>query len=190
MEDQNKKRSDVWSYFEKVDDGKKAKCSLCSKVLAFCGGTTNLREHLTSKHPFQYEAKRNSKATRPFQAQQGKLDTFVKQRNCSESRATEITERIADMIVLDLKPIASVEGEGFKELMNCVEPGYTCPSRKKIAKILARKHDVGRERLKLKLESATSVSLTSDIWSSSATEGYITVTAHFLTNEWNMYCAR
>ena len=74
---------------------------------------TNLWEHLTFKHPFQYEVKRNSKATRPFQAQQGKLDTFVKQWNCSESRATEITEQIADMVVLDLKPIASVEGEWF-----------------------------------------------------------------------------
>ena len=41
--------------------------------------------------------------------------------------------------------------------------------------------------MKLKLKSATSVSLTSDVWSSSATEGYITVTAHFLTNEWNMF---
>ena len=109
MEDQYKKQSDVWSYFEKVEDGRKAKCSLCSKMLTFCGGTTHLWEHLTSKHPFQYEAKRNSKATRPFQAQQRKLDTFVKQWNCSESRATEIAEQIADLVVLDLKPIASVE---------------------------------------------------------------------------------
>ena len=103
MEDQVKKQSDVWSYFKKVDDRRKAKCSFYSKVLAFCGGTTNLREHLTSVHPFQYKAKRNSKATRPFQAQEGKLDTFVKKWNCFESRATEITEWIANMVVLDLK---------------------------------------------------------------------------------------
>lgn len=40
-------RSEVWSVFEKVEDEKKAKCSLCFKKLAYLGGTTsNLRNNL------------------------------------------------------------------------------------------------------------------------------------------------
>ena len=64
----------------------------------------------TNKYNLKIQWIPSEKATRPFQAQQGKPNTlFIKQRNCSKSRATEITEQIADMIVLDLKPLASVE---------------------------------------------------------------------------------
>ena len=37
-------RSDVWDHFEKGE--KTAKCKHCDKELSFCGGTTNLRDHL------------------------------------------------------------------------------------------------------------------------------------------------
>ena len=49
-------RSDVWDFFEKLPDtDKKVRCILChpQKDFAFHGGTTNLREHLSSKHPFR-----------------------------------------------------------------------------------------------------------------------------------------
>ena len=55
-----------------------------------------------------------------FKPSKENLDSFIKQRNCSESWITEITKWIADITVLDLKLIASVEGEGFQKLMNCV----------------------------------------------------------------------
>ena len=49
-----RKISDVWKYFTKTPDKKKAICSICHKELAYSGGTTNLRDHLSSKHPLQY----------------------------------------------------------------------------------------------------------------------------------------
>ena len=60
----------------------------------------------------------------------GTLESFLKPKVCPAGRASEITDRIVDMIAFDLRPIAIVEGDGFKRMMATLEPGYTCPSRK------------------------------------------------------------
>ena len=44
-----KHKSDVWQYFTKDKERKKAKCQLCSKEFVFHSGTTNLREHLMNR---------------------------------------------------------------------------------------------------------------------------------------------
>ena len=68
---QQDSRSDTWTWFVKCNGRKKAKCNLCGKDLAFHGGTTNLREHLSAKHPWDYrykgkevEVRRNLMCTR------------------------------------------------------------------------------------------------------------------------------
>ena len=48
-------KSDIWKYFSKDKDHKKAKCQLCSKEFTFHSGTTNLREHLMSQHGGHYK---------------------------------------------------------------------------------------------------------------------------------------
>ena len=93
------------------------------------------------------------------------------------------------MIELDLRPISSVEGEGLCSLVTFLQLEYRLPSRKYITTVLKRKHDVGKKHLKKNLKEAFSVSLTTDIWSSLATESYnmyITVSAHYLTLDWDM----
>lgn len=50
MSRRSAKRSIVWEYFEKKDDGSVI-CSKCKKSLKFFGNTTNLKEHLKRLHP-------------------------------------------------------------------------------------------------------------------------------------------
>ena len=50
----------MWKYFDKSADAKKAECKHCSKVLAYHGGTSNLRSHLQGQHPLKYENKQAS----------------------------------------------------------------------------------------------------------------------------------
>ena len=51
------------------------------------------------------------------------------------------------MIALDLKPIQTVEGNGFVELLHYLEPGYKVPSRKHVTKMIQEKHASIREKL-------------------------------------------
>ena len=133
-----KKSSDVWEYYEKIKDAPKARCTLCNKELSYRGGTTNLRTHLECKHSLLYthEARKTDSqcSSRQASSKQGSLDGYVKSQHCSEARATAITERLVNMVALDLKPIHMVEEKGFLKLLYYLEPGYKVPSRKHVLK--------------------------------------------------------
>ena len=83
------------------------------------------------------------------------------------------------MIALDLRPVRMVEAQGFRDLMAYLEPGYRIPCRKQFTKILRYKHSLLKGKLCEKLKETDSVALTTDIWTSAATEAYITVTVHY-----------
>ena len=65
--------------------------------------------------------------------------------------------------------------------------GYKVPSRKHVTKMIQKEHTSIREKLQAKLDKeATSISLTTDIWTSATTEAYITVSAHYISPEWQL----
>ena len=51
---------DIWNYFIKDKECKKAKCLLCLKELTFHSGKTNLREHLMNRHSGSTRASESS----------------------------------------------------------------------------------------------------------------------------------
>lgn len=46
-------RSSVWQFFELNRETRRARCRFCEKILAYTGGTTNLRYHLTAAHAME-----------------------------------------------------------------------------------------------------------------------------------------
>ena len=115
-------RSDVWDHFRKVD--KRAICCHCNKELAYCGGTTNLRDHLNRMHPSKYSPDSTTPAEKKAAP---KIESFVNRTVCSEGHAKKITNLMVEMVTLDLRPAAMVEGIGFKRLINYLEPNYRVP---------------------------------------------------------------
>jgi len=91
------------------------------------------------------------------------------------------------MVALDLRPMHLVEGKSFLELMAFLEPGYKVPSSAHISTLVMRKHSVAWNALKEILsKEAVAVGLTTDIWTSIATDAYITVSCHYISPEWEM----
>lgn len=87
------------------------------------------------------------------------------------------------MLTLDLQPAKIVEDVGFKRLVATLDPRYHLPSRRVIMRtLLPAKYDACAETLLSLLETVESCSLTTDFWTSKATESYITVTCHFVDN--------
>ena len=176
-----RKVSDIWKHFSKSADKRKAVCSICDKELSYSGGTTNLRDHLEEKHSVKYST--TSKPTTLCTT----MDDFVKRMKCSEACAKNITDRVSQMIVQDLRPIRIVECEGFRTLLSYLEPGYTLPSRKNFVSNINHKFETCKDKLKTHLEAeAPCVSITTDIWTSMATEAYMTVTVHYIDASWKM----
>ena len=113
------------------------------------------------------------------------MDDFVRPAKCSDTHAKCITDRVTQMLVTDLRPIRTVEWNGFCSLMKYLEPGYSLPCRKQFTADINLQHATCKQRLKEKLgEEAVFLSLTTDIWASTATESYIMITAHYIDESW------
>ena len=50
------------------------------------------------------------------------LETFVQKR--SDARAKLIRELIVDVVTMDIRPLAIINGEGMHHLLLYLEPGY------------------------------------------------------------------
>ena len=69
-----------------------------------------------------------------------------------------------------------------------MEPRYKIPSRTHIAStIMPRLYSIVRQRIEGSLSKARMVALTTDGWTSRATESYITITAHYVDDLVNCY---
>ena len=99
---------------------------------------SNLRKHLLTQHPFKYKTRASSK-------KQGTLESFSKPRHWSEAQAKDITDQIVSMLALHLRSVYMVECEGLKDLVACLQPGYTVPSRKLVMSMIHQKHEVHKE---------------------------------------------
>ena len=185
-------RSKVWTFFSKSEDSSHALCRLCSRKLVHKGGTTsNLIKHMEHVHASQW-TKENNKGQKSSdtgdsatKSTTGPMDSFLREKTCPPWRSGHLTSAIADMIALDLRPVSLVNGIGFQKLMQVAEPGFRIPSTTHVMSLLKKKHEEGKIRLKRLLADAD-VSLTTDTWTSKATESYVTTTCHFIDKQWCM----
>ena len=81
----------------------------------------------------------------------------------------------------DLLPLRTVESQGFRNLLQKLDPLYQVPTRKSLSNDLLKvKRESVVTRIKSRLRRAQSVCLTIDLWSNRQMKGYIGVTAHFI----------
>ncbi|MBN3323613.1 DSLE protein, partial [Atractosteus spatula] len=107
-----------------------------------------------------------------------------------DPRQAIISEAIAKMIIRDLQPVRIVESEGFRELLRLLEPRYTPESRKYVQQQLLPGYAYQVQLAsKQALQAAESCSVTLDVWRSGPASGYLGVTCHFITSDWQIKSA-
>ena len=55
-----------------------------------------------------------------------------------------------------------------------------------MAKCVTEKYEAAKSALTEMLKEPTHIALSTDIWTSIATQAYITVTAHFISSDWEL----
>ncbi|XP_056130939.1 zinc finger BED domain-containing protein 4 [Lampris incognitus] len=96
------------------------------------------------------------------------------------------------MIVRDLQPASIVENQGFRELLQLLEPRYTPEPRHYLQNQLLPAYAYQVQlATRQALASAHALSLSLDVYRSlsRAAPGYLGVTCHFLTSDWQMRSA-
>ena len=79
-----------------------------------------------------------------------------------------------------------VNGTGFRNFVHCLDPTYVVPSHTTMKNYTNYYYDSLKKNVSSELQSQTSLAFTTDTWTSCATEGYLTLTVHFIDNLWQI----
>ena len=192
----------VWKHFgyrvdvttKKLRNTGKARCTLCKTDVSHSGGTTNLRNHLRASHPVDYSeligAANSETGTR--QAQQQTIERYssgarnVEKLPYNLVRAKMLTKSIDEFIVRDLRLVSIVDGDGFLNLMEVAEPRYVVLCRRTIDTVINKMYCSSKQRVCDELSSVSCLGMTTDTWTSQSNDGYISLTTHFINDEFLM----
>lgn len=115
--------------------------------------------------------------------QQSLFTEFVS-RPISISKSNKFDRQIVKLIVKQYLPFAIVESEELKELVKMMCPGYQMPSRKTVSQSLIPKlYNEVLEDVKMKIEKARAVCLTTDSWTSINNESFVAITGHYIDGD-------
>ena len=149
-------------------------CRHCFSELRYTGSTTNMSFHLQRHHPSIASTKACSSTTAssPSQSKAGssqlKLSGFMgNSLGINSVRAQNISKHIGVFIAHDLR--------------------HKVPSRTYFSQtVVPSLYMEVKKDVMAGISKAVSVALTTDGWTSRATESYITTTAHYISQEWKL----
>lgn len=150
-----RRRSEIWKEF--IVSREHYQCRHCETKLKAGNSTTTMRHHLKT-HGWKPVTSGPERA--PF-------DPLV---------AHQLLARLFATACL---PLQLVEHENFKKFIAYLHAEYQLPSRWILRNdILPKLRDTVADRIRDKLKTIKMVSLTTDIWTSLATKGYLALTCH------------
>ncbi|XP_067624168.1 E3 SUMO-protein ligase ZBED1-like isoform X3 [Eurosta solidaginis] len=184
----------VWKYFKKSTDKKLATCLICQKEYRTSGNTSNLRDHLKRMHPnMENENDRCSSGSSSILSSMRSIDSHFKrgaEYDPTSSRKKEIDKALARLIGVDLQPFSIVNHEGFRSYTKILDPRYVLPSKTTLKNVhIQNMYEQCRSKLRDLLSAVEYLAITTDCWTSAATESYITVTCQFIDPDFSMRTA-
>ncbi|XP_050895300.1 zinc finger BED domain-containing protein RICESLEEPER 2-like [Lathyrus oleraceus] len=184
----SRQTSACWEHFIRLPDdlvdAPTAACKHCHKKY-LCDprthDTTNLNHHILkcSKKPLVVSTD-STQTILTYPSVDGKLVQVSSRFDKKACRSA-----LSVFVVLDEQPFSAVEGEGFKFYSKVMQPQFTIPSRRTVARDCFQLYLDEKQKLKAFFKSdCNRVALTTDCWTSIQNLNYLTLTAHFVDNEW------
>ena len=111
-----------------------------------------------------------------------------KKYSANDQHQLQLTDALVTFVAGDLMPLSIVESPRFRSLMSSADPRYQVPSRKLLrVKLLPERSAKMREGILKRLQKASSICVTVDLWSNRQLRSYISITAHFINeSEWSL----
>ncbi|XP_053188639.1 E3 SUMO-protein ligase ZBED1-like [Scomber japonicus] len=105
----------------------------------------------------------------------------------SSKRYKDISQAVTYHIAKDMLPLSTVERPGFKNLLHVLDPRYVLPGRKYFSKTaIPQMYLLCKDSVQKEILEAKYFATTSDLWSSRTSEPYISLTVHFIDEEWKL----
>ncbi|XP_076052180.1 E3 SUMO-protein ligase ZBED1-like isoform X2 [Oratosquilla oratoria] len=210
-----KRKSLVWTYMEQTGSNI-VTCTICKGTFTYTGSTSGLLGHLRTRHSTEYfdltnietpdsppllESSQSTESESPtlpgpsykaphkVQKEQMLECVITGRQACPDGseKKNNIDSHLLKMIVTDMQPLSLVENEGFQEFVKVIDPGYVLPSRSELMRThFPSLYKKQKQQVREELEGASYVALTSDLWTSRQTKSFLSVTAHFISPEWEL----
>ncbi|KAI4350264.1 hypothetical protein L6164_004735 [Bauhinia variegata] len=187
-----RRTSAAWDHFDKLPDSEvsesTAACKYCGKRY-LCDpkqhGTSNMLAHLKTCTKYPYAVRHDSsQSVINFTSKKGNVgeDMIVASHKFNSE---ECRKALASFVIIDEQPFKIVEDHGFISFCAKMQPQFVLPSRYTVARDCYQLYLDEKLRLKSLLKSDfVRVALTIDCWTSIQNLNYLTVTAHFIDNDW------
>ncbi|XP_023896650.1 zinc finger BED domain-containing protein RICESLEEPER 2-like [Quercus suber] len=189
----NRKKSTAWDHFEKIkiSEGQfKAVCHYCQKTYRANSkghGTTNLLNHTPNCVKNPNRASLKGQKTLALEPKMNGEEGFQLVPTAFIIEASR--KALAEMIIIDELPFRFVEGYGFQRYSTTLQPKLQIrdiPSRQTVARDVIGIYGVEREKLRGALKGRR-VCLTTDTWTSIQNLNYMSLTGHFIDDDWNLH---
>ncbi|KAG2673937.1 hypothetical protein I3760_13G112600 [Carya illinoinensis] len=187
----------VWQHFTKLEGGDpnnlQAKCNHCGKMYG-CHyrkhGTSQLKVHLEEqckKSPVLKSLVENGQSRLNFKMTDGSSGAMGPTlKGYTKYNPDECRRKLARMIVMDELLFQFVEGKGFQEFVQELEPRFVLPSRHIMANDIKKMYIRDKDVLNGQLAGLV-VCLTTDTWISIQNMNYMSLTVHFVDIDWVLY---
>ena len=144
-----------------------AYCLDCGMDLRYYSCTGNIDCHMKSKHKDKVHGADKTKITRFM----GQTPTFKR--------------ALVKWLVLTYQPLSVTEHKSFKEMIASISPSLKIPSRRELCDALDGLEEQARAAI-LEALQGQMLAITTDAWTSAATEAYLSLTVHYLDQAFNM----
>ncbi|CAI6376400.1 unnamed protein product [Macrosiphum euphorbiae] len=115
---------------------------------------------------------------------------IIASKPISISKSKAIDQQITRFIVKHFHPFSLVEQVEFRKLIKMLVPNYTVPTRKTVANsLLMQLYESVYQKVKLDVQNVSAVSITTDAWTSTNNQSFMSVTVHFINSDTQL-CSR
>ena len=179
-----KKRSKVWKHYEDAVFDEKGQrvveCPMCKLIIPFHGATTVLANHMLKIHGIDInkdDTKDPGKAPAPKLLQPTMFQ--VMQAPHPEAKQLILQLKVLRFIIENQQPFSVVDNRSFREMLFAMDCRFVPISANKLTQLCFRQAIQERMALTDLLAEVQYVAMTTDLWTSKASEPYIGITAHF-----------
>ncbi|KAL5130646.1 Zinc finger BED domain-containing protein RICESLEEPER 2 [Glycine soja] len=185
--------SAAWTHFKrkKIEEKWKAICKYCEKKLGgdTRSGTKHLHDHIRT---YKLRTVRGPKQSilKPLQQSSSSVgdrgESILVGNYTFNQDATRM--ELTKMIALHEYPLAMVDHIEFRRFCNVVQPLFKVISRNTLKLDILKFYESERAKtMKLILKNSSRIAITTYMWTASnQNKGYMTITAHFIDNNWNL----
>jgi hypothetical protein len=191
-------KSEVWLHFTKVEpidsDNPKAKCNYCNRMLTcqLRNDTSTMKVHLQNcptsplRKPDIPKGQTLLQPSFKKMSEDGSTNSNTNQLGFMKYDPIKIRKLIVQYFIKEELPFRHVESDGFRELMNGIEPIFNLPCRITLQKDCLKLYEEVKLNLKAFLKGKM-ICITTDTWTSLQNLNYMVVTTNFIDSDWKMH---